>query len=240
MKKNIWLVGIMMILSVMLVSCQYITGDFRDKTNARKPGIFMEIKLEPIDVRQSSLSSRDMNQIKDVMERRIASLGVISSQVTFKGQTMQIEIDGYNNLGEARNVIEKTGELLFTDEIGGIIISGKNLKNSEFVFQTDPSSGAREPVIQLTFDEDGAKLFTNGTKANIGKNILITLDDQVLMSPKVNEVINDGKVVITFGGGSSEETIQTVKEMASILKGGSIPAKVVILKSELCEDLMSK
>ena len=90
----------------------------------------------------------------------------------------------------------------------------------------------KEPVVQLTFDEEGTKLFAKGTKANIGKTILITLDDQILMSPKVNSAISDGKVIITFGG-KDEDVVKTATEMASILKGGSIPAKVIFLVSEL-------
>lgn len=231
--KKLWLLSLIFMVSVMLSSCQYIMGDFRETTDAKKPGLFLEIQLQPIDERQSLLSGSDMEHIKSVMERRVNSLGVATPRITIKGQIMQIEMPGYTNLEEAKSVIGKTGELLFTDETGGVIVSGKNLKNSEFVYQRASEGGVREPVVQLTFDEIGTKQFAEGTKANIGKTIMITLDENVLMTPKVNKVITDGTVIISFGRGSNQETVATAKEMATVLKGGSIPAKVVILKAEL-------
>lgn len=236
MKKYIRLASILLLAS-SLISCQYLFGDYRDKTEPLKPGIFMEIKLVPIDQRQSALSREDMSHIQDVMDRRINSLGMTSSRITIQGQSMLIEIKGYTNLEEARNVIGKTGELLFTDEIGSVIVSGKNIKTCEFAYQSLSQGGVREPVVQIAFDEEGTKLFANGTKANIGKNIVITLDETMLMAPKVNEAITDGKVVITFGGSKTEEAVNTAREMASILKGGSIPAKVLIVKAELRDSI---
>lgn len=228
-----WILLILLgLVTVSTLSCSYLSGS-KDRTEARLPGMYMELKLEPIDIKQSAISKEDMLHIQDVMDRRINSLGVQSSKIVIVGQTMQIEITGYTNLEEAKNVIGKTGELLFTDEIGEVIVSGKNIQDSQFVFQTVSTDGTKEPVVQLTFDEEGTKLFNKGTKANIGKTIVITLDENILMSPKVNSAISNGKVIITFGGGMSQDTIKTAKEMASILKGGSIPARVVILKAEL-------
>jgi preprotein translocase subunit SecD len=227
------LLAILIMVTISFLSCSFLSSNQQDRTDAKIPGMYLEIKLEPIDVKQSAISKEDMTQIQDVMDRRINSLGITSSKILIVGQTMQIEIAGYTNLEEAKNVIGKTGELLFTDEIGTVIISGKNIQDSQFAFQTVSADRTKEPVVQLTFDEEGTKLFSNGTKANIGKTIVITLDENILMTPKVNTAISDGKVVITFGGGSSPDTIKTAKEMASILKGGSIPARVTILKAEL-------
>lgn len=233
MLKNKWMILIVMFALICSVSsCSFLSDSKRISNEKNAPGLYMEIKLEPIDVKQSTLSKEDMIYIRDIMERRINSLGVGNSSLTVEGRIIKIKLPGYTNTEEAKNVIGKTGELLFTDEIGGVIVSGKNLKSSNFAFQTVSEGGVKEPVIQLTFDEEGKKLFAEGTKANIGKTILITLDEQIIMAPKVNGSIKDGTVIITFGG-KGEDVVKTAKKMASILKGGSIPAKVVILKSEI-------
>lgn len=233
MVRNKWLfISLVLILTASIVSCRYLIGNFRDTTDAKKPALYMEIRLEPIDARQSSLSKEDMTHIKDVMERRINALGVSNSSISVSGNIIKIELPGYSDMEQAKKVIVKTGELQFMDEDGGIIVTGKNLKSSQFAYQSVSEGGIREPVVQLTFDAEGTKLFANGTKANIGKTISISLDGQILMAPKVNSAITDGKVIITFGG-KGEDIVKTAQEYASILQGGSIPASIVILKAEI-------
>jgi preprotein translocase subunit SecD len=232
-KKNWLFVALVPLISISLISCRYLFGNKQNTNRANIPGMYMEIKLEPIDSNAPAISQDDMTHIKDVMERRISALGVASSEVTIMGQIIQIVLPGYMNLEEAKNVIGKTGELLFKDENGVIIVSGKSLQDAKFTYKTISVSGDQESVIELTFDEEGTRLIANGTKANIGKSISISLDGEQIMSSKVNEVIINGKVIITSNRPENEEKKKSKIEIASILKGGSIPAKVIFLKAEL-------
>ncbi len=49
----------------------------------------------------------------------------------------------------------------------------------------------------LTLTDEGKTKFAEATKANVGKQIAIVYDNQILSAPKVNEAITGGKAQIT-------------------------------------------
>ena len=51
------------------------------------------------------------------------------------------------------------------------------------------SSAAGAPVVVLHFNDDGAKLFEQITAANVGKQLAIFLDGEVISSPVIQEAI---------------------------------------------------
>ena len=59
-------------------------------------------------------------------------------------------------------------------------LSGKQLKTSAVQF--DPNTN--EPVVNIEFDDEGAKLFAEITKRNVGKPVAIYLDGQPISVPK--------------------------------------------------------
>jgi protein-export membrane protein SecD len=73
-------------------------------------------------------------------------------------------------------------------------------------------------VIQLEFNGEGTKLFSEATRRLNGKKIAIFLDDEYIMAPTVNSVITDGNAIIT-----GNYTIPEAKEQAAIIKAGALP-----------------
>jgi len=72
-------------------------------------------------------------------------------------------------------------------------LSGKQLKTARVEF--DQNSGL--PHVSLEFNDDGAKLFAEITKRNIGKQVAIFLDGQPISIPTVQDEITGGKAVIS-------------------------------------------
>jgi preprotein translocase subunit SecD len=176
----------------------------------------------------------ELEQARSVIEKRINALGVGETSVTTQGtDRIIVDIPGYTDIEQAKKVIGKIAVLTFKNEAGETIVSGKNLKNATFAYQTVSDGGVREPVVQLEWDEEGKKLFADGTAANVGKTIKIFLDDVELMAPKVNEAIKDGNAVITFGGSKNEESVKSAQESAALLRGGSLPLKMTFLEERL-------
>lgn len=180
------------------------------------------------------ITPQELEQARSVIEKRINALGVGETSITTQGNDrIIVDIPGYTDIEQAKKVIGKIAVLTFKNEAGETIVSGKNLKNATFAYQAVSDGGVREPVVQLEWDEEGKKLFADGTAANVGKTIKIFLDDVELMAPKVNEAIRDGNAVITFGGSKNEESVKSAQESAALLRGGSLPLKMTFLEERI-------
>lgn len=102
-------------------------------------------------------------------------------------------------------------------------LTGKQLKHAAVQF--DPTTN--EPIVALTFNEEGAKLFEELTKANINKTIAIYLDGQPISTPVVNDVITGGQAVI-----SGTFTLDEAKELAQRLNAGALPVKITLVNQQ--------
>ncbi len=102
-------------------------------------------------------------------------------------------------------------------------LTGKQLKTAFVSF--DPQTN--EPEVSLEFNSEGAKLFGEITKRNVGKPVAIFLDNIPLSVPMVNEAILSGKAVIT----GSFDLIEA-KELAQRLAAGALPVPIKLISQQ--------
>ena len=105
------------------------------------------------------------------------------------------------------------------DEAKTVILTGSDIKKATSYM----SSQDNQPVVGLELTEDGTKKFADATAKYLGQQISIYMDDEVLTSPTVNSVINNGEATIT-GNRSLEET----KSLAGIINAGALPVPVKV------------
>ena len=110
-------------------------------------------------------------------------------------------------------------------------LSGKNLKRADVQFM----SQSGKPEVGIEFDSEGAKIFADLTKENIGKQIAIFLDGQVISAPTVQSEITDGKAVIT-GNFSLDEA----KKLAQRLNEGALPVPITLIGQQSVEASLGK
>lgn len=96
-------------------------------------------------------------------------------------------------------------------------LTGKQLRRSTLDF--DPNTG--QPQVTLQFDDQGSELFAALTKKNIGQQIGIFLDDEVISAPVVNQEIIGGQAVI-----SGSFTLDEAKLLAQRLQAGALPVPI--------------
>lgn len=97
------------------------------------------------------------------------------------------------------------------------IISGDQIKDATFGF--DQQSAAY--VVDLEFRDDAATTWGDFTAANIGTQTAFTLDSQVVSAPQIREAIPGGRTQIS--GGDPPFTVDSSKQLANVLKYGSLP-----------------
>ncbi len=190
-----------------------------------------------------------MEALRDAIERRINVFGVSEplvqvEETTVAGVDIQkliVELPGVSDIDKAINTIGKTPLLEFRIEKEGLDktatntqftadqvfvstnLTGKLLKRADIEF--NPNTG--EPVVSLSFNDEGKKLFAEITKTNTGKILAIFLDGVPLSTPVIREEIRDGKAQIS-GAFSTVEAQTLVRD----LNFGALPLPVTLVGSQ--------
>ncbi len=107
-------------------------------------------------------------------------------------------------------------------------LTGAYLKNAELQFGTGNSAGAvaGSPMVLLHFNDQGAKLFEQLTAQNVGKQIAIVLDGNVISAPVVQEAIPGGTAQIT-----GTFTANDAKTLVQNLNFGALPVPIALESS---------
>ncbi|MEO5927517.1 MAG: protein translocase subunit SecD [Patescibacteria group bacterium] len=102
-------------------------------------------------------------------------------------------------------------------------LTGKNLKRAQIDF--DQRTG--QPQVSLVFDDEGAKLFAEITKRNVGKPIAIYLDGTAISVPTVNQEITGGQAIINGSFGIAE-----AKLLAQRMNAGALPVPITLIAQQ--------
>jgi protein-export membrane protein SecD len=102
-------------------------------------------------------------------------------------------------------------------------LTGKQVKRATLDF--DQRTGSSQVLI--SFNDEGAKLFDQLTKANIGKPIAIYLDGKPISIPTVQVEIPNGEAVI-----SGNFTVDEAKLLAQRLQAGALPVPINLIAQQ--------
>ena len=143
----------------------------------------------------------------------------VDKAVKMIGETPQLEFKLIKPGFEASTTLA-TGEAnpeAFTDTD----LTGKYLARASLVFANGTAQVAGTPTVKVDFNPEGAKLFAEITKANVGKQVAIFLDGALVSAPVVQEPITDGTAII-----SGNFTAETAKELVRNLNLGALPVPI--------------
>ena len=110
------------------------------------------------------------------------------------------------------------GTSIAVKRLGGI--RGDTLTNAQQTFE----SQTNEPIVNITFNGQGADKFARLTTENVNKPFAIILDGQVLSAPNIQEPILGGSARIT-----GNFTVQSANELAIQLRSGALPVKLTVV-----------
>ena len=185
-----------------------------------------------------------MQGVRDVVERRVNYFGVSEPVVQIIGEDrLSVQLAGITDVNQAIKLIGETPLLEFlepsgvepqyeVDEQGNVLVadpyagwkqtglSGKQLSRAQLVF--DPQTN--QPEVSLEFNDEGAALFAQITKRNIGQPVAIFLDGFPISIPTVQTEIADGNAVITGSFTPAE-----AKELAIRLNSGALPVPITLI-----------
>ncbi len=179
-----------------------------------------------------------LNGLRDVIEKRVNNFGVAEPQVYLaKSGTdnqLVVELAGVKNVSDAVAEIGATPFLDFrtvsessstptgssTIQFFPTNLTGRYVTGAQLSF--DQTTNA--PQVDITFNDEGAKLFEELTAANVNKPLAIFLDNNLIEMPTVQQAISGGKAQIT-----GRFTVDQARQLVERFNAGALPAPVTLI-----------
>lgn len=197
--------------------------------------------------------AESMEALRDTIERRVNLFGVSEPIVqtqrggAFAGESEErllIELPGVTDTQEAIRLIGQTPVLEFrmlkgdappgniasstiNDLFEAAAVTGKHLSRSEIQFNQAVGGIPNQPVVVLHFDSEGARLFAELTRDNVGRYFGIFLDGTPISVPIIQEAIPNGTAVI-----SGNFSAEGARELARNLNYGALPVPIELISTQ--------
>ena len=216
--------GKFLIIALAIIGgfCVYI----QPLSNSIKQGLDLQggthVVLQAVDTPEMKVDDDAVNRSVKIIERRVNELGLTEPVIQRQGKDrIIVELPGVKDPEKAIAMLGRTAMLHFQDERGNVVLTGSDLKDARAQI-----SQGNQAVVGLEFNSDGADKFADLTAKNIGKQIAIVLDGEVLTAPVVQEAITGGRAQI-----SGSRSIEDAERLAILLRSGSLPVKIEILEN---------
>ncbi|HUG25779.1 protein translocase subunit SecD [Piscinibacter sp.] len=207
----------------------------------------------------SRLQETALKQNITTLHNRVNELGVAEPVIQQQGlDRVVVELPGVQDTAKAKDIIGRTAtlEVRMVDEsteaaaaAGGagpvpfgteryvergsrplivkrqVVLTGENLTDAQAGFD----SQTQEPVVNLTLDAKGARIFRDVTRENVGKRMAILLFEkgkgEVVTAPVIRSEIGGGRVQI-----SGTMTTAEANDTALLLRSGSLAAPMEVIE----------
>ena len=216
--------GKFLIIALAIIGgfCVYI----QPLSNSIKQGLDLQggthVVLQAVDTPEMKVDEDAVNRSVRIIERRVNELGLTEPVIQRQGKDrIIVELPGVKDPEKAIGMLGRTAMLHFQDERGNVVLTGSDLKDARAQI-----SQGNQAVVGLEFNSEGADKFADLTAKNIGKQIAIVLDGEVLTAPVVQEAITGGRAQI-----SGSRSIEDAERLAILLRSGSLPVKIEILEN---------
>jgi len=169
-----------------------------------------------------------------VIQRRLTDKGYAESTVQRVGTDgIRVEIPDVTDPSAVLELIGNPAKLEFKTPDGNVFMEGSMVQTAGYFYD----QGDHQVAFKLS--DEGAKIFAEVTAANIGRNLSIYLDGELLIDPTVESAITGGSGVIN--GMGTAERAQTI---AAQIQSGALPLvltqqKVDTVSATLGDDALS-
>lgn len=172
-------------------------------------------------------SAEDMSDTIYKLQQRVQQYST-EAQVYQEGDNrINIEIPGVSDANKILEELGKPGSLEFTLADGTEVLTGMDVESAEAAVSQDNMKN-REYVVDLVLTSEGASKFATATSENIGNQISIVYDGNIISAPRVESAITGGRAQIT-GMADQEEA----ERLASSIRIGSLSLELEELRSNV-------
>ena len=173
-------------------------------------------------------SVEDMADTVYKLQKRVEGYSTEAEVYQEGSDRINIEIPGVSDANAILAELGKPGSLQFTTSDGTVVLEGTDVADAQAGSTSDEMTQARKYIVELTLTDDGAKKFAEATQANLGKQIAIVYDGDVISAPTVQSAITDGRCQIT-----GDFTYEEADQLASTIRIGSLSLELQELRSNV-------
>ena len=238
-----------------LITEQFADLQSREVSNGSELSLVVSIKPEAA----RKVQEQALKQNITTLHNRINELGVAEPVIQQQGlDRIVVQLPGVQDTAKAKDILGRTAtlEVRMVDEstearaaeqAGGlvpfgterylerdgrplivkkqVVLTGDNLTDAQPGFD----SQTQEPVVNLTLDAKGARIFKDVTRESVGKRMAIILFEkgkgEVVTAPVIRAEIGGGRVQI-----SGRMTTAEATDTALLLRAGSLAAPMEIIE----------
>jgi preprotein translocase subunit SecD len=238
-----------------LITDQFADLQTREVSNGTELSLVVSIKPESA----RKVQEQALKQNITTLHNRINELGVAEPVIQQQGlDRIVVQLPGVQDTAKAKDILGRTAtlEVRMVDEstearaaeqAGGlvpfgterymerdgrplivkkqVVLTGDNLTDAQPGFD----SQTQEPVVNLTLDAKGARIFKDVTRESVGKRMAIILFEkgkgEVVTAPVIRAEIGGGRVQI-----SGRMTTAEATDTALLLRAGSLAAPMEIIE----------
>jgi len=228
-----------------------------------KGGMHLVLQVDTSDLPEEAKKDAPERAL-EIIRNRIDEFGVKEPSIQLQGKDqIVVQLPGLTDRNRALELIRRTAVLEFklvsvdaekmSEALTGdvpegyilkelddepILIEDNTLLRGDTLVNADvrfDQSGFGQPIVGIEFNSEGAKKFAEITSDNVGRRLAIILDGKVYSAPRINEVIPSGEGVISGRFG-----VEEAKDLALVLKVGSLPAPVTIAEERTVGPLLGR
>lgn len=192
-----------------------------------------------------------LESARQVIERRVNLFGVseakVQSSKVGEQRRILVELPGIKDSSAAANLVGRTAQLEFKEIPASLSaeeneatqagipliylahstgLTGSDLKKADVTYTGGGGTALQTgPQVSIQFTDEGAKKFADLTRRNVGKEIPIFLDEELLSAPVVQQEILGGQAVIT-----GQFTVDQAKALSTQLNAGALPVPIKIIE----------
>ena len=238
-----------------LIATQFADLQSTSQADGSEFRLLASVKVESA----RAVQAQALKQNITTLHNRINELGVAEPVIQQQGlDRIVVQLPGVQDTAKAKDILGRTAtlEVRMVDEStearaaeqsGGlvpfgterylerdgrplivkkqVVLTGDNLTDAQPGFD----SQTQEPVVNLTLDGKGARIFKDVTRDNVGKRMAIILFEkgkgEVVTAPVIRAEIGGGRVQISGRMTTSEAT-----DTALLLRAGSLAAPMEIIE----------
>lgn len=202
------------------------------------------LTITPTKAHSENLTKDAVEHSLKVVRQRLNESGLVDPTITKQGSDgILVQLPGVDDPGYIRTLLGTTAKMTFhwaaNAETSGVIkaqgmtegevytleergaLEGQHIKDANLVFSQENG----QPVVSFELDKEGARLFGEMTKNNIGRSLAIVLDDKVITAPVIRSVIAGGRGEI-----SGSFTVAEANELALLLRAGALPVPLNVIE----------
>lgn len=232
MKKN-KSVAILAVVLVIVVALSYYASIILSSTG-RGAGQNITLGLDlaggvsiTYQVEDEDATSEEMSDTIYKLQKRIETYSTEATVYQSGDDRICVEIPGVTDANDILEDLGTPGSLQFCDPDGNVFMTGDDVEDAQAGTFKD-NTGNTGYCVDLVLSDSAAETFSEITGANIGNNLPIIYDGEVISNPTVQSQISGGTAQIT-GMADYEEASQ----LASQIRIGSLSLELSELESQV-------